>query len=211
VDIHPPHAIHSWKDFGIQLVTITAGVLIALSLEGVRESIRDRALVREARENIHREISDNKRELDGELQAMPDRTKKIDTALRFANELLKTRHTEIHQVELGLSFPELSTASWQTAERTGALAHMDYAEVQKYAALYTFQSLLTEQHRRALDMLSAAIGIVTMTMSDDDGPSKASAADLERFREQVISLRSLLFVEEQMTHAASERYKKALE
>jgi hypothetical protein len=29
VDIHPPHAIHSWKDFGIQLITITAGILIA--------------------------------------------------------------------------------------------------------------------------------------------------------------------------------------
>jgi len=29
VDIHPPHPIHSWKDFGIQLVTITAGILIA--------------------------------------------------------------------------------------------------------------------------------------------------------------------------------------
>jgi len=29
VDIHPPHAIHSWKDFGIQLVPITAGILIA--------------------------------------------------------------------------------------------------------------------------------------------------------------------------------------
>ena len=42
MDIHPPHPIRSWKDFAIQLVTITAGILIALSLEGVRESIRDR-------------------------------------------------------------------------------------------------------------------------------------------------------------------------
>jgi hypothetical protein len=70
VDIHPPHAIHSWKDFGIQLVTITAGVLIALSLEGVRESIHDRALVREARENIQREIADNQREVNGEIAGM---------------------------------------------------------------------------------------------------------------------------------------------
>jgi len=36
VDIHRPHAVHSWKDFGVQLVTITAGILIALSLEGQR-------------------------------------------------------------------------------------------------------------------------------------------------------------------------------
>jgi Mg2+ and Co2+ transporter CorA len=209
VDIHPPHAIRSWKDFGIQLVTITTGILIALSLEGVRESIRDRALVREARENIHREIADNMREIDDEIRGMPDRARKLDTALRFANELLKSKKTDIHQVELGLAFPTLSAASWQTAERTGALAHMDYAEVQKYAALYAFQEFLTDQHRHAIDMLSTTIGI--LTASDDDDPRKASQADLERLRAQVVALRSLLFVEEQMTHTASDRYKKALE
>jgi Mg2+ and Co2+ transporter CorA len=209
VDIHPPHAIRSWKDFGIQLVTITTGILIALSLEGVRESIRDRALVREARENIHREIADNMREIDDEIRGMPDRARKLDTALRFANELLKSKKTDIHQVELGLAFPTLSAASWQTAERTGALAHMDYAEVQKYAALYAFQAFLTDQHRHAIDMLSTTIGI--LTASEDDDPRKASQADLERLRAQVVALRSLLFVEEQMTHTASDRYKKALE
>lgn len=209
MDIHPPHAIHSWKDFGLQLITITAGILIALSLEGVRESMHDRALVREARENIHREIADNKREVDGEIGAMPNRAKKIDTALRFANELLKTKHTGVHEVGLELNFPTLRAASWQTAERTGALAHMDYAEVQKYADLYAFQEFLAAQHRRAIDALSAAIGILTGSEGGD--PTNASPADLERFREQVISLRSILFVEEQMTSVASERYKKALE
>ena len=73
MDIHPPHPIHTWKDFGVQLVTITAGILIALSLEGVRESLHDRALVREARENIRREITDNQREVDGEIAAIPGR------------------------------------------------------------------------------------------------------------------------------------------
>jgi hypothetical protein len=207
VDIHPPHPIHTWKDFGVQLVTITAGILIALSLEGVRESIHDRALVREARENIHREIADNKREVDNEIGAMPERGKKLDTALRFANELLKTQHTEVHSLSLELSFPTLSAASWQTAERTGALAHMDYAEVQKYATLYAFQDFLIAQHRRALDTLIGAIGVVTA----GDDPTKTPPAEVARFREQIISLRSILYLEEQMTHGASERYKKALE
>jgi hypothetical protein len=162
VDIHPPHAIHSWKDFGIQLVTITAGILIALSLEGVRET-----------------------------------------------PLLKTGRADIHQVGLEVVFPTLNAASWQTAERTGALAHMDYAEVQKYAALYRFQELLFEQHRRALDIVSAAIG--TLTLSEDADPTKSSPADLQRFREQIVSLRSGLLVEEQWARTASDRYKKALE
>jgi hypothetical protein len=209
VDIHPPHAIHSWKDFGIQLVTITAGILIALSLEGVRESIRDRALVREARENIHHEIADNLREVEGEIKVMPARAKKLDTALQFTSDILKGTPARVRQVELQLTFPELNASSWQTADRTGALAHMDYAEVKKYAALYTFQEFLIQQQRRALDGLSATIGILTSSEYDD--PSQAPRAEIERFRDQVISLRSIVFVEEQLATAAAERYKKALE
>src|SRR5262249_22355112 len=151
----------------IQLITITAGILIALSLEGVRETFRDRALVREARENMHREITDNRRELDGEIRAMQARAQKIDVALSFANDFLKAKRREVQQLELGLDFPTLSTAGWQTAERTGALAHMDYAEVQAYAALYSYQDLLTAQHRRALEALSAAIGIITSSEGGD--------------------------------------------
>jgi hypothetical protein len=209
VEIHPPHAVRSWKDFLVELLTITAGILIALSLEGVRESIRDRALVREARENIRREIADNKREVDGEIAEMDERGKKIDTALRFATELLKNKHTDIRELQLSLSFPTLSAASWQTAERTGAFAHMDYAEVQKYANVYTVQDFLVQQYRRALDALSAALGILAASEAGD--PTKAPPAELERFRQQVVTLRSILFVEEQMTRRASDVYKKALE
>jgi len=65
VDIHPPHGpIRSWKDFLLQLVTITAGVLIALSLEGVREWSHYRTLVREARETLAREIAENMKEVN---------------------------------------------------------------------------------------------------------------------------------------------------
>jgi len=209
VEIHPPHAIRSWKDFLVQLLTITAGILIALSLEGIRESFRDRALVREARENIRREIADNVRELDDEIAHMDERGKKLDTARRLAADLLKTKRTDIHQFDLGLTFPTLSAASWQTAERTGAFAHMDYAEVQKYANIYDFQNFLTQQHSRAFDALSAALGI--LAASEDGDPTKAPPADIERFRQQIVTLRSIIFVEEQMARTASERYKKALE
>ena len=210
MEIHPPHgSIHSWKDFLLQLGTITAGVLIALSLEAVRETIRDRALVREARENIRREIADNKRQIDGEIAQMDERSKRFDTALRFANDLLKTKRTEIHTMELRVDFPTLSGASWQTADRTGALAHMDYAEVQKYAALYAFQDFLSSQHRRAIDAMAAALGILSNSEGGD--PRAAPPSELERFRQELVALKSILYVEEQMAHTASERYRKALE
>ena len=158
---------------------------------------------------IRREIADNKREIDQELTQLTTRGAKVDTALRFVHELLKSKRTDIHTLELELVFPTLSAASWQTAERTGAFAHMEYAEVQKYASLYMFQDILIAQHRRALDALGATLGILADTEGGD--PTNAPASELERFRQQVVTLKSILFVEEQMTHTASERYKKALE
>jgi hypothetical protein len=71
------------------------------------------------------------------------------------------------------------------------------------------QDFLVQQHRRALDALSAALGIVAGSERGD--PTSAPRAELERFREQVVTLRSILFVEEQMTRHASDVYKKALE
>jgi hypothetical protein len=210
VEIHPPHgAIRSWRDFLLQLGTITAGVLIALSFEGIREAIHDRSLVREARENIRREIADNRREIDGEIARIPGRTDKIETALRFTRELLRDKRTDIRQIGIDLEFPTLSGASWQTADRTGALAHMDYAEVQKYAALYAFQDFLSSQHRRAIDAMAAALGILSNSEGGD--PRAAPPSELERFRQELVALKSILYVEEQMAHTASERYRKALE
>ena len=210
MEIHPPHAaIRSWSDFFMQLGTITAGVLIALSLEGIRETIHDRSLVREARRNIRREIADNRREIDQEIAQMPERTRKIETAMRFTRDLLRDKRTDIHQIEIGLNFPTLSGASWQTADRTGALAHMEYAEVQKYAALYAFQDFLSAQHRRAIDAMASALGLLSNSESGD--PTSAPPAEIEQFRQAIVALTSILFIEEQMARTASERYSRALE
>jgi hypothetical protein len=81
--------------------------------------------------------------------------------------------------------------------------------VQKYASLYAFQDFLIQQQRRALDGLSTAIGI--LTMSEDNDPRNAPRADIARFRDQVVSLRSILFIEEQLAAGVTARYKKALE
>jgi len=206
VDIHPPHAIHSWKDFALQLVTITAGILIALSLEAVRESFHNRALVREARENIRREIADNQRELDGELRGIPTQQQHLDTALQFANEMIAGGRTALDTLELNVSNATLRTASWQTADRTGALAHMDYGEVQKYASSYAGQDLYATLQRRALDQVATALAI----MSAGD-PTKASRADMELFRTQVLELRGEVYILQQIGKSVSEGYRKALQ
>ena len=60
LDVHPPHEkVHGFKDFLLHILTITIGLLIALSLEGCVEWRHHRHLVAEARESLHEEIKAN--------------------------------------------------------------------------------------------------------------------------------------------------------
>jgi hypothetical protein len=205
VEIHPPHApAHSAKDFLIQLLTITAGVLIALSIEGLLEWNHHRMLVRQARATIAREIADNKRALDGHLASSDERAGDVETSLRLANELLTTKKSDIRKFQLNFHFPSLGAAAWQSAERTGALAHMDYSDVQLYAKLYGVQDLYVAQRQRLLDGMVSALSIL------EGDPHAATPNDLERFRHELLALRGELLIDEQIGKQLSDAYKEVL-
>lgn len=197
----------SAKTFLIQLVTITGGVLIALFLEGLVEWSDNRALVREARATIAREIADNKKELDGSLADLDARGKHLDDALRFANDLLEKKSTDVRELTLARSFAELNAASWRTAERTGALGHMEYDEVQRYSKIYALQEVFTAHQQRALERLSGAL---TMIVAADGDPYKTPPKDLETFRQHVLALRSDLLIEQELGKALSTAYQSEL-
>ncbi len=119
-----------------------------------------------------------------DVRGVPERQKNLDDALRLADELLAKKKPTVTSLNLAVEMAEFSSASWQTAERTGALALMDYAEVQKYSRLYSFQELFAERQRRAVDQLALTIGILHAD------PTEASTRDLELFRERLIELRA---------------------
>ena len=56
----------------LHLLAITIGLLIALGLEASVERMHHRYLVREARENIAREVRDNQQSLAREMSALPN-------------------------------------------------------------------------------------------------------------------------------------------
>jgi hypothetical protein len=59
MDIHKPHPAKTWKEFFIELGTIVAGILIALSLDQSVEALHERSLAREATEAINAEMQEN--------------------------------------------------------------------------------------------------------------------------------------------------------
>lgn len=207
VEVHPPHpAAHSIKEFLLQLLTITAGVLIALSIEGLLEWNHHRLLVREAKETIAREIVDNKTALARHFKDWDRSADGIENSLKLANDLLSTKKSDIHQIELGFHLSALSDASWRTAERTGALIYMDYADVQDYARLYGHQDLYASQQRRVMDRTVSALSQI----AGESDPHKAPPGDLERFRLELMALRGDMLADKQLGEALMKAYDEAL-
>lgn len=156
---------------------------------------------------VVREIADNKRELDGELANSGPRRKDLETALPFTDDLLSGKTSDIRKLNLGFSIASLNAASWQSAERTGALAQMDYSEVQQYSEVYTIQDLFAEQQRRTIEGLASAMAI----LSAANHPHQAPAKDLEMFRQQVLALGADVDIQEQIGQQLADGYRRVLE
>ncbi|HEY7172868.1 MAG TPA: hypothetical protein VH417_18580 [Vicinamibacterales bacterium] len=195
----------SLRDFVVEVATVVLGVIIALSFQGLREWNRDRTLANEARSTIVRELTDNHKAVDSDLQAGPRRKEQLAAAVTFADELIRTGKTAVQSLDLAINFGELSTAGWQTAEHTGALAHMSYVEVQKYAAAYALQDLYRAQQLRTLEDVGAALAIL-----GHGDPVTAPREDLERLRTSLLTLTADLFIERQLGTQLSERFAKTL-
>lgn len=209
MELHRPHdasPFRSWQAFVIEIATIVIGVLIALSFEGAREWNHDRTLVNEARAALRLEITDNKRSVDADLTQIDRRKKDLDDAQRFADEILASGSTKIHSLTLNVALGDLSSASWKTADRTGALGHMSYADVQQFAGVYTLQELYETQERRSLEHLSEALSLI----SAHSDPEKAPRGDLESFRERILLMNGDLYLEQQLAKQLTDRYAKVL-
>jgi hypothetical protein len=206
VHLQAPGAVNTWRDFFVQLVIVTVGVLIALLLQGLVDWQRGQALVREARANIRQELQENLREVDLEIAGLAKREANLDNCLKFAEDLLANGKTDINAFELGLSFAELGSASWQSAERTGALALMEYRDVQTLSKQYDKQDLYVAAQRRAMDRLANAFGVVP----DATKATKAARADLEAFRREIQALQASLLIEKQLAEQLSRSYKSTI-
>lgn len=193
-------------DYVFQFVTIALGVLIALMTNTWVDWRNDRQLVAEARATITREIADNKKELEQTSESFSRDHDALANALKFASDMLATHKTSIHSLNLHFNLADLSNTSWHTAERTGALSHMDYAEVQKYSKLYDFQDLFIQQQRTALAQLSQASAII----SSDFDPDNPNVKDLEDFRERVMQLQATMRIQRDFADRLSKSYDEAL-
>jgi hypothetical protein len=135
MDIHAPEGpTHSFKDFFIHIVIVTIGILIALGLEGIRETIYEHRIVRDARENFRAELQANRTNLDKEILNDNKTLNQIDQIIADLPKLrLNPTQLKERVAELKPSGYFFSSSRWESALSTGALGHMPVEEVNRYA------------------------------------------------------------------------------
>jgi hypothetical protein len=207
MEIHAPHeTAQSWREVTRQLAIITAGVLIALAFEGIVSWFDHRILVREAVANLRREIADNSRELETLSVELATEQKNLEHADELAQMLVDRKKIEHASLDLNFRGAELRDASRKTAEVTGAFGYMDYADVEKYAAIYGLQEGFNRLQDRANEnFMSALAGVRLLT---DSAPP--DTVQVQQWKAQIGVGRATLFIEEQLARQLQKRYQKTL-
>jgi hypothetical protein len=99
--------------------------------------------------------------------------------------------------------PQLNDAGWQTAERTGAIALMEYSEVQQLAELYTLQASFAGTVLPAV----AAASELTAMMNAPGNPFAIQAAR-DAMRARLIETRAHLQLNQSLGAGLMDRYSK---
>jgi hypothetical protein len=145
LDIHPPHGpIRSWKDFALDLLMITIGLLIALALQAAVESLHHRHMVKEARANLRREIVENQRHYAENLRGLQVKMVELQQDIDQLRELRAGKTPEHFDVQWSFDWNGFVDSAWTSARDIGAVGYMQPEVVEKYWGLYRQQALVNE-------------------------------------------------------------------
>jgi hypothetical protein len=181
VEVHAaPGPLGTLREFMLHLLAMAIGMLLALGLEASVEWSHHRSLVREAEENIVREIGDNQKGLALELASLPVEKAQLEEILTIVSDLQNGRSAtplpSMHWATI-----RLSASSWSTSAASGATTHMGYAEVKRYSLLYASQDTYNALMDRYLGLRLEMFGALERL----NLPDRPSGAEFESMRRAV--------------------------
>jgi hypothetical protein len=181
-DIHPPHSpIHGWRDFFVQLLTITVGLLIALALEGLVEWLHHRHIMHQAQASLYVEIKANAGQMPSVLDGLHAQQKALQRDVSFLKSVIAHPEVPIHEsIDVGFSMKTFQNVSWNTAQATGALALMPYKVAQEYSNIYTEQHDLEAAELQAVRDTTISLGPFLNVADGDPNPSREEATLMKR-------------------------------
>jgi hypothetical protein len=161
--------MHGWRDFLLHLTTITIGLLIALSLEGLVEWQHRRHLVRDAEASLHAEIKGNAGNIDSVLADLHKRQATLKHDVSVLDYIAANgKYPEDKHMSIDFRIVTFADVSWKTAESTGALSYIPYDLAQEYAGIYKDQGLLAASEQQSAR--DAVVSIGPFINEPDNGP-----------------------------------------
>jgi hypothetical protein len=207
IDVHPPHEpLHGWRDFLLHLLTITIGLLIALGLEGCVEWQHHRHLVHEAQASLLSEIKSNEQSIPQVLADIHAQQEDLTHDMDVLNEVVKSGKLPQHsQLSIGFRLISLGDVSWRTAQTTGVLSYMSYAQAQSYSDIYDAQQLYESAARQAVrDAILALAPFSNSAIKDPDRQQASVVLD------RIETLQGQLFLLDSVTKSLDQEYRKFL-
>ncbi len=133
-----------------------------------------RALVAEARTNLRREISENRKAAEEDLKQVHEDQARMQKNLQTERSL-RDHPADFHHGNLQFTFEwsSMDEAAWNKARDTGALSYMAYGDVQRYAELYGQQSIV---NTAAIDVFREQTRAISPIYTADE-VSKMSPAE----------------------------------
>src|SRR5271165_3602038 len=130
MDIHPPMKhMDSLKEYAAHILIVTIGILIALGLEGIRESWREHHAVKEATNSFRAELALNRKQLALDQETIVKASTQLDQIIAEMPQLVKNPPELQKRVDqIGPGFYFFSTAAWESAQAEGTVSHIDRKE-----------------------------------------------------------------------------------
>jgi hypothetical protein len=170
--------MQGWRDFLLHLITITIGLLIALSLEGLVEWQHHRHLVHEAEASLHAEIKSNADGIAASLNELHKQQAILNKDVSILKTVIATaKLPPDHHMSITFNIIGFDGVAWKTAQSTGALSYMSYDLAQEYGSIYTQQDLLTASENQAARDAVVSLGPL---MDDDSGNDTPPTRDEAR-------------------------------
>ena len=164
LDVHPPHrAIEGVGEFFLHLFTITVGLLIAVGIEAAVERHQHRELAAEARDTMTAEIRKNSSNVADALKDLDQEQQKLkDNLAKVRKVQLNPSDPSSRDLHLDISFDTtgLEDTGWRTAQVTGALAFMPYAESERYTSIYRVGEEFLKNQDQLSEDESRILGII---------------------------------------------------
>jgi hypothetical protein len=172
LDVHAPHKrIRSVGEFFLHLFTISVGLLIATQIESCVEWRTHLHIAAEAREALHKEITDNLKKLR-DAQPKQKRWKAYVNdsvvALQRVIDHPNDPAAQPHSIAVGCvtAGDSLVHTAWKTAQSTGALNYMPYEEASAYVSIYQAEDRLLASELLPCDDAAAIFGILSQSHTD---------------------------------------------